>query len=54
MVDNGSDVCIVGMQRNNFLRLFKVIKQWKFYLNLRKIDINQNKLEVKWIIFASS
>ena len=32
---NGSEVCIVGMQRNNFLQLLKVTKQWKFYLNLR-------------------
>ena len=31
---NGSEVCIVGMQRNNFLELIKVIKQCKFYLNL--------------------
>ena len=30
-----SEVCIVGMQRNNFLPLFKVTKQCKFYLNLR-------------------
>ena len=31
---HGSEVCIVGMQRNNFLLLIKVIKEWKFYVNL--------------------
>ena len=31
---DGSEVCNVGVQRNNFLQLIKVIKQWKFYLNL--------------------
>ena len=33
-VKYGSVICNVGMQRNNFLQLIKVIKQWKFYLNL--------------------
>ena len=31
-VSDESEVCIVGMQRNNFLQFVKVIKQWKFYL----------------------
>ena len=31
---NGSEVCNVGVQRNNFLQLIKVIKQRKFDLNL--------------------
>ena len=30
----GSELCSVGVQRNNFLQLIEVIKQWKFYLNL--------------------
>ena len=33
-IQYGSEVCNVGVQRNNFLQLIKVIKQWKFYLNL--------------------
>ena len=31
---HGPEVCNVGVQRNNFCQLIKVIKQWKFYLNL--------------------
>ena len=28
------EVCIVGVQRNNFFQLTKIIKQWNYYLNL--------------------
>ena len=32
--NHGFEVCIVGMQRNNFSVLIKVYKQWEFNLNL--------------------
>ena len=40
---NGFEVCNVGVQRNNFLQLIRVIKQWKFYLNLCYKDIGYYK-----------
>ena len=33
IIDYGSEVCIIDVQRNNFLQLNKVIKQWNIHLN---------------------